>query len=79
MNAGRGVLLCISFGVLFTVQTRTLLSRNNTFRQILHDQEHLQAWADLESGKQDIARIVVSGLSAGRLKSARCQHLVVLL
>ena len=55
MNVLKSVLVFVSF--LVTVDARTLLSQNKPFRQILHDYQHVQYFADFKIGEQDIAGI----------------------
>ena len=56
MNVLKSVFVFVSF--LVTVDARTLLSQNKPFRQMLHDYQHVQYFADFKIGEQDIAGIV---------------------
>ena len=56
------------------MDARTLLSQNKPFRQILHDYQHVQYFADFKIGEQDIAGIVDTGSFERLVRSARCQH-----
>ncbi len=65
---------CWFVSFLVTVDARTLLSQNKPFRQMLHDYQHVQYFADFKIGEQDIAGIFDTGSFERLVRSARCQH-----